>query len=139
MMEDNIFIYGFDPGSNTMGMAKLCISLPTLEITAITTELVNVSHIGGVPGIYDNLQNRLYKAKNIMEEMMTDIPFAVSIESAFINPGRPNAAIPLAKSQLAIEWAVRDRYPCVPIVFYPPSVIKNSVGVSGGKGKEPME
>lgn len=134
-----INIVGIDPGTNFTGVAIFSISLPYLKIEKIDTVLIDVNGLENPLITGTDLQHRLFK----IHSWLTDIlkfynPFTVSIESPFINPRRPGAVIPLAQVLFCLEHAVRMYSPYIHLGKFPPSNVKNAIGVKGGEHKLPM-
>lgn len=134
---NNSCIIGIDPGSETMGVAKLEYDIQRKEIVRTTVNTYTASKMFQM-----NNWNPDYEAarfariathkQNLIRIFQFNNPSAIVAEDGFFNPGRPNAFAVLIEVQIAIREAVYEYNCWKTLQLIDPPSVKKAVGVSGG-------
>jgi len=134
---DTIRIIGIDPGTTTVGVAIVDVTLE-YKIVNIETILIDAKYVN-VNNNYTSLYNRLsYIENRIYEIIQTYRPHMVSHENAFLFHMRPGAYGPLSQSILAITNGIYKANPYMYIQGFAPKYIKKIFSDKGTSDKDGM-
>lgn len=143
LTDETVRVIGIDPGSSKLGIGVIDYNTRTGEIissdcTTIVIEryFLDEDFRSTIRGPADQ---RIRELKEILIRLFFDYqPVMVGMETPFFNPTKPTAFAVLCLVMNMIEDAWYVYNPYTPIAKATPSVVKNSVGVKGGLGKDPV-
>lgn len=138
-------IVGIDPGTDTLGYAKIAVSVPDLNIVNTEAFTLSGSKLMNDETWIESLHGaRLMRLRALESKLIrllrSDLPLVVAAEAPFYSRRQPTAYGPLIETISMLRNAVMrfDRW--TPLTFNEPRVIKQAVGVVGkipkGKAKE---
>ena len=133
-------IVGIDPGSNTLGIAKIDFDIDTFEIKEISALTFHADRYYTSPWIEERDGARHARIK-VLEECILNylnrwVPYAVATESPFHNHLRPGAFGVLMEVMSGIRSAVNRFDQQMELFLVPPSNVKNAVGAPGNAKKD---
>lgn len=139
VVSNQVCLCGIDPGSLNLGFCVLYYQEDTLEINHIEATSIDVEKLRYdypyVDSGYSDRTLRIYGLKNKLRDLFLYYdPKAIVCESAFYNPGRPNAFGVLIECITAVRFSALGYDPSVPFITYTPSDIKKTIGAHATKG-----
>ena len=128
-------IVGIDPGSTTMGVACLGVSLNNLSLKSVETFQITADQpTGGVKladGLLEYYPPRSIRMLEIQRRLQTAFdfyqPVQIACESPFYNPRNPNAYGVLVEVVKTVEDTVRSWNPWRPLYRIESTAAKKSV------------
>lgn len=133
-------IVGIDPGSNTLGVAKIDFNIDTFEIIQVSAKTYVADRMYTSAWIEENEGPRFARIK-VLENAIYHFlvkwePIGVATEAPFHNHLRPNAFGVLMEVMSGIRNAVNRFDRQMELQLIPPSNVKNAVGAAGNAKKE---
>jgi Holliday junction resolvasome RuvABC endonuclease subunit len=133
-------IVGIDPGSETLGLCLLYFDVVTLNILRVHSQTFIGSKLPTDPMLSICHSDRVSRIKahedNMVNLFISTNPIAISSESPFYNPRRPNAFGALVEVMSAIRNAV-IRYSDTSRLFtVDPASVKRAIGAKGNADKD---
>lgn len=136
-------LIGCDPGTNTLGTGRIDFEIETLEIVGVAGFTLKGERAGR--GTWETEQfgdryGRIHANQETLYRMFADAqPLAVASESAFMSRRRPSAYGALTEVLCSIRHALYRYDPWKVLHLYDPITVKQAVGATKLKGKEPVE
>jgi Holliday junction resolvasome RuvABC endonuclease subunit len=133
-------IMGIDPGSDTLGLARIAFDIPTMTITSISARTFVGSRMfddkGWVAGLVGDRRARIeWHRQNLINHFLHFQPVQIACESPFFNRLRPNAFQALLEVTTMIQEAVAKYDPWRKLYQIDPPTVKKSVGAPGNADK----
>lgn len=135
-------VIGLDPGSDTLGTAKLEFDIETLEAVAISAKTLKGKRAGRGSWITDRFGERAGRIAANQEALFhyfrNNDPIAIVAESPFFSHSHPSAYGVLVEVICSIRQALWRHDPYMVLDEIDPNNIKLAVGAKGGAGKDPV-
>lgn len=132
--ENLICLMGIDPGTNTMGVARIDIDPKSLEIintVALTYQadrMFKYDEYTLEDSIMMRYQRLQWHERNLYQLFIDNEPYRLTVESNYINLRNPNAYGPLVESVSAIRRAYYNYDSLRKIYLIDPTTVKKTVG-----------
>lgn len=131
-----ISIIGIDPGTETLGVAKIDVEMDTLSIVSSHAKTLVGSKLAGKENwssyTYGDRFSRIAALEDeLYRYFQLEQPYLISCEAPFINRRRPMAYGALVEVVCAIRRAIIRHDPWKRLTMYEPIVAKAAVGVTG--------
>lgn len=136
-------IIGIDPGSETLGIARIDFDVVTLDIVRTTSKTFVGSKLEGMnwwlAQTHSERFARIEAHKQNLKNILFDCsPIIVACESPFYNSLRPSAYGVLVEVLGALHQACFEYHPDLAFTLIDPPSAKKAVGAKGNAKKEQM-
>lgn len=135
-------LMSLDPGSDTLGTAKLDIDLESLDLMAITAQTLKGGRAGRGSWESEMFGERLGRIHANQQTLLGMFrfyrPFIVASESPFISRRMPTAYGALMEVICSIRAALYEYDEWKQLHLYDPITVKMAVGATKFKGKDPV-
>lgn len=136
-------IVGFDPGTDTLGVAVITFDVRTLWIEKTTALTLRGSKCRMDPMMVETHSARFARLDalgwNILELLRYHQPIAVASESPFFSSRMPGAFAALVEAVVMIRQAVWMYDPSVGVSLIDPPSVKQAVNAKGNAGKDVIQ
>lgn len=137
--EPFVCMVGIDPGTETLGVAVLQLSLPSLKIEASLAHTFTGSkldsHSNWISSVHGDRAARIAALEqSLLQVFLRFRPHVVASESPFVSKRFPHSGMSLVEVVSAIRRAVMSYDMWTPLDLIDPPSVKNAVGVKGNKG-----
>lgn len=135
-------LIGLDPGSDTLGTSRVDFDIETFALVGVSGHTLKGAKAGRGSWETEQFGERLGRISANQEAlywMFRHIqPYAVASESAFISRRRPSAYGALTEVLCSIRYALYRYDPWKVLHMYDPITVKQAVGATKFKGKDPV-
>lgn len=141
---DTVTVLSIDPGTTTMGLAIIRLSIESLEIREAFAWTVEATRLDfyrqETVDTYSEKFARIISIKKMLAEVLRYYkPLSVVCETPFFNMRRPSAAGPLYELLTTIEQTVFEWDCQKPLYRVEPKTVKKAVGASHNAKKDEVK